>query len=264
METPLIGLVDSHFHLLAVQEKGLDVPALLSTMKERDYRGIEIGLHGNDLAQRIELVGEYPNLHFATGLGPWAATWEDWKLKEALSIVQADLSRYDVLAVGEIGLDNYWDYGTKERQEAIFLTQAEFGKPIIIHNREADQQFITLLKDQSFAAGGIFHCFSGSAELADLALEKGFYLSFAGSLTYKGSEDLIAIMKRMPKERLLLETDSPYLAPIPKRGKKNNPLYIEHLYRFVANELALSTKELIDLVSSNFQHFVDRAKVDRP
>ena len=148
-------------------------------MKERDYRGIEIGLHGNDLAQRIELVGEYPNLHFATGLGPWAATWEDWKLKEALSIVQADLSRYDVLAVGEIGLDNYWDYGTKERQEEIFLAQAEFGKPIIIHNREADQQFITLLKDQSFAAGGIFHCFSGSAELADLALEKGFYLSFA-------------------------------------------------------------------------------------
>ena len=95
-------------------------------------------------------------------------------------------------------------------------------------------------------------------------MEKGFYLSFAGSLTYKGSEPLIALLKRIPKERLLLETDSPYLAPVPKRGRKNIPLYIEYLYRFVANKLELPIETLIRLVSSNFQRFVDEAKVDRP
>ncbi|HPX28690.1 MAG TPA: TatD family hydrolase [Sphaerochaeta sp.] len=263
METPLYGLVDSHFHLLAIREKGIEPSPLLATMNELGYRGIDIGLGGNDLKERIELVGTYSDIYFAAGLGPWAAAWEDWKIKEALHLLYSDLSRHPVLAVGEIGLDNYWKYGTRERQEAIFLAQADLGKPIIIHNREADEQFIGLLSQHSFPRGGIFHCFSGSEELALLALEKGFYLSFAGSLTYKGSQPLIALMKRMPKERLLLETDSPYLAPIPKRGKKNIPLYIEHLYRFVANKLELPVETLIRLVSSNFQRFVDEAKVDR-
>ena len=264
METPLHGLVDSHFHLLAIREKGIDPSPLLATMKELGYRGIDIGLGGNDLAERIELVGGYQGIYFAAGLGPWAAAWEDWKVKEALGLLVSDLSRYPVLAVGEIGLDNHWNYGTKKRQEELFLAQADLGKPIIIHNREADEQFITFLRRHSFPFGGIFHCFSGSEELADLALEKGFYLSFAGSLTYKGSEPLIALLKRIPKERLLLETDSPYLAPVPKRGRKNIPLYIEYLYRFVANKLELPIETLIRLVSSNFQRFVDEAKVDRP
>lgn len=264
METPLHGLVDSHFHLLAIREKGIDPSPLLATMKELGYRGIDIGLGGDDLAERIGLVGGYDEIYFATGLGPWAAAWEDWRVKEALQHLVSDLARYSVLAVGEIGLDNYWKYGTKERQEELFLAQADLGKPIIIHNREADEQFITLLRRHSFPFGGIFHCFSGSEELADLALEKGFYLSFAGSLTYKGSQPLIALLKRMPKERLLLETDSPYLTPVPKRGRKNIPLYIEYLYRFVANKLELPIETLIRLVSSNFQRFVDEAKVDRP
>jgi len=264
METPLYGLVDSHFHLLAIREKGIEPSPLLATMNELGYRGIDIGLGGNDLKERIELVGTYSDIYFAAGLGPWAAAWEDWKIKEALHLLYSDLSRHPVLAVGEIGLDNYWKYGTRERQEAIFLAQADLGKPIIIHNREADEQFIGLLSQHSFPRGGIFHCFSGSEELALLALEKGFYLSFAGSLTYKGSQPLIALMKRMPKERLLLETDSPYLAPVPKRGRKNIPLYIEYLYRFVANKLELPIETLIRLVSSNFQRFVDEAKVDRP
>ncbi|MFA5698886.1 MAG: TatD family hydrolase [Sphaerochaeta sp.] len=255
MGTPLTNLVDSHFHLLAIEAKGIDSINLLATMADLGYSGIDIGLDGNDLAARIELAGNNPAIHYATGLGPWAADWEDWKIKEALRIIKEDLGRYRVLAVGEIGLDNYWNYGTKERQEALFLAQVNLGKPIIIHNREADEQFIRLLSEHTFPFGGIFHCFSGSEALAHLALEKGFYLSFAGSLTYKGSDNLKAILKTMPKERILLETDSPYLAPVPMRGKKNIPLYIEHLYRFVAQELTLDVDELISLVNSNFQRF---------
>lgn len=255
METPLTNLVDSHFHLLAIEAKGIDPTNLLASMGKLGYSGIDIGLDGTDLAARIELIKNYPNIYLATGLGPWAADWEDWRIKEALSIITEDLTQYPILAVGEIGLDNYWKYGTKERQEALFLAQVNFGKPIIIHNREADEQFIRLLQEHSFPHGGIFHCFSGSEELAYIAVEKGFYLSFAGSLTYKGSDNLKTILRNMPKERLLLETDSPYLAPLPMRGKKNIPLYIEHLYRFVAQELVLDVEELITLVNSNFQRF---------
>ncbi len=182
-----------------------------------------------------------------------------------LETLQKQLEGNNAVAIGEIGLDNHWDYGTKTAQEGLLLSQIDIAEqrnlpPVIFHNREADEQFITLLRSRGFSRQGVFHCFQGgSEELAKLAIHKGFFLSFAGPLTYKANRAMQELFIQMPLERILLETDSPpYLSPNPMRGRVNTPpLHMEHIYRFGA-ELrgGIELTELIQQVQSNFHAFL--------
>jgi TatD DNase family protein len=212
------GLIDSHFHLLAMQKKGVDIVELLNEMQALSMQGIDIGIDYDDLGQRATLLSAYPFIHMSAGIGPWGVDSEHLPVKQQLDCLSASLSQHKVCAIGEIGLDNHWDYGTKQGQQDLFVAQMDMAEqralPIIIHSREADDEMAALLQERTFTRQGIMHCFQGSKELALLAVSKGMFISFAGPLTYKPNNEMREIFTCLPLEHILLETDSPYLSPV--------------------------------------------------
>lgn len=259
MQTMIPHLIDSHFHLRSMQRKGMEIEPILAAMQEFSMEGIEIGLDCGDLAERTAMLEPYPFIQLSAGIGPWGA--QD-SLEEQLAVLEDQLSKHDVAAIGEIGLDNYHKYGTVENQEYLLQRQIKLantmGKPVIFHNREADEQFISLLGRTTFAKRGIFHCYQGSRELARLAIEQGFYLSFAGPLTYKANKSMQDLVASLPIEHILLETDSPYLSPVPVRGKPNTPLFMHHIYAYAAELRGISLETLVLQVKANFHAFLGR------
>ncbi len=259
MQTITPHLIDSHFHLRSMQRKGVQVEALLEAMQEACMQGIEIGLDCDDLAERTILLAPYPFIQLSAGIGPWGARDA---LDEQLSALNAQLAVNMVAAIGEIGLDNHHKYGTIENQEYLLVKQIELAnsisKPVIFHNREADEQFISLLRRTSFAKRGIFHCYQGGPTLAELAIEQGFYLSFAGPLTYKANTSMQQLFASLPLENLLLETDSPYLSPNPIRGSVNTPLAMQHIYAYAAELRNMPLQALVEQLKANFRTFLEQ------
>ena len=262
MDTTYPPLIDSHFHLRALEHKGIDVPALLTEMEETGTQGIDVGLDYNDLGERIERFGSRANIRFAAGIGPWGLAEGQRPIREQLDALMHQLDSNDAVAIGEIGLDNHWEYGNAERQEELLLLQMEAaetrGLPIIIHNREADEQFLNILADRTFSKRGIFHCYQGGEALARLAIEKGFFISFAGPLTYKANRGMQALFSALPLPSLLLETDSPYLSPVPLRGRTNTPLSMSHIYRFAARLRGMEDEAFIGAIADNYHRFLDQ------
>ncbi|HZJ88938.1 MAG TPA: TatD family hydrolase [Sphaerochaeta sp.] len=258
-ETPYI---DTHFHLLGIEAKGIDVPALLAEMQSEELRGIDIGLSAADLGERVARFGKTPGIHFAAGLGPWGVREGNAPISEQLAALVSEIEAFRPVAIGEIGLDNYRAHGTVAEQEHLLGVQLEIADfhrlPVIFHNRDADEQFITLLKERSFAQRGIFHCYHGGEELAALAVQKGFFLSFAGTLTYKANTALQQLFSTIPIEAILLETDSPYLAPVPLRGKINTPISMEHIYRFAAGLRRMDLQEFAAQIAKNYAAFISQ------
>jgi TatD DNase family protein len=162
-----------------------------------------------------------------------------------------------VIGIGEIGLDFYWDKEkkTKEKQLAIFQTQMELALrlklPVVIHMREAEEEMLAVLTEMKVLPRGQFHCFAGSESFLNFVLDKGFYVSFAGNITYKSALELRKLLKMVPLERLLLETDAPYLAPEPVRGTVNSPANVKIIATAIAHELDLETKKIIDQTGKN-------------
>ncbi len=222
--------------------------------------GIDIGTDADDLTPRSELVKKFPFVKLSAGIGPWGLREGTIGWEKQVEILSDQLDTHKVVAIGEIGLDNHWDYGTKESQEALLEAQIELANnrnlPVIFHDREADDQFIRLLRKHSFAKRSIFHCFQGSEELAKLAIHKDFFISFAGPLTYKANKNMQEIFANIPIEHILLETDSPYLSPNPMRGKSNTPLNMQYIYRYAAELRNMELDDLILQVRTNFQTFL--------
>lgn len=256
------GLIDSHFHLLAMQKKEIDIISLLKEMEDLSMQGIDIGIDCDDLALRSSLLEPYPFIHLSAGIGPWGVASDQEPVLKQLDRLTHSLLQHKVCAIGEIGLDNHWDYGTKKSQRELFITQLDMAEerdlPVIIHTREADQEMGALLQGRSFCRRGIMHCYQGSRELALLAVSKGMFISFAGPLTYKANGEMREICKAVPLDHLLLETDSPYLSPVPKRGKTNTPLHMVHIYEAAAALLGLEMERLILQVKENFSDFLGR------
>lgn len=247
---------DTHFHMAAMQEKGIDIPALLSRMEEEGYEGIDIGTVADDLPARRRLLAGHA-FPLSAGIGPWG-------VGQPLDALRANIAACGpVCAIGEIGLDNHWkDYGTPAQQEALFEAQIgladELHLPIIIHSREADAQMERILLRHTFPRPGIMHCFEGGRRLLDVALRQGFFISFSGVITYKHNEWLADLLTLVPDDRLLLETDSPYLAPVPVRGRTNTPLNIPHTYAFAAKARGISVERLQALVRANLHAFLGK------
>ncbi len=253
-------MIDSHFHLLSMEKKGLDITSIIQDMDALGMEGIEIGLDADDLGPRSERFKAYPSIHLSAGIGPWGVKDGMPPIGKQLAELESQLSRNKVVGIGEIGLDNHHAYGTRQSQTELMHAQLElarqYNKPVIFHNREADDQFLALLGDHFFPQQGIFHCFQGSQELAALAIKRGFFISFAGNLTYGANKVLQNLFASLPLDHLLLETDSPYLSPNPLRGKPNTPLHIEHLYRFAADVRGMEAEALIEAVRANFHRFL--------
>jgi TatD DNase family protein len=183
----------------------------------------------------VKLAGDYDFIYAAIGIHPHNAegvTDETWA--ELLLLAKQP----KVLAWGEIGLDYYRDLSPRPIQKEIFIQQIklanEVGLPIVIHNRDAHQDVLEIVKAHPPKYGGLFHCYSGSWEMASILLNLGFYLSFAGPVTYKNARHTVEVAGRVPVNRILVETDSPYLTPEPRRGKRNEPTYVREVVKKIA------------------------------
>jgi len=261
------GMIDSHFHSLHMERKGLDVRALLGACFERGFAGgLDAAVDCAGFERRRELASVFPGIRLAAGISPSATAEPGWE--EQLTELDKQLDAPEVRALGEIGLDWYRGYGGQEPQLELFERQLELagarGLPVVIHNRQADQELVEVLERTHPPRGGILHCFSGDYELARRLMDLGFLISFAGNITYPGAQVLRGVAARIPANRLLLETDAPYLTPQPERGRTNQPAYIAYTYALVAELRGVSLEKVIHAVRENFERSLGAAESCRP
>ncbi|MEO6393129.1 MAG: TatD family hydrolase [Pyrinomonadaceae bacterium] len=215
--------------------------------------------HSGSLQRAAALANSIPNVYAAVGVHPHDAKLFDDSIAEILS----DLIRTEerVLAWGEIGLDYHYDHSPREVQGAVFERQLELARdlqaPVIIHSRSADDDTVKYLRESHDRgwAGGIMHCFGGSEAMADQVLELGMLVSFAGNVTFKKADELRAAAVRVPLDRLLIETDCPFLTPVPYRGQRNEPARVVEVAKFLAELFGVSPEELGRRTSENFARF---------
>ncbi|MEZ5306902.1 MAG: TatD family hydrolase [Pyrinomonadaceae bacterium] len=209
--------------------------------------------------ETVGLTERFPSIYGAVGIHPHDASEYDESVERRL----LDLTRNEkIIAWGEIGLDYHYDHSPRDIQKKVFERQlnvaAETSLPVIIHSRSADDDTIEILRralGSGNTRGGIMHCFGGSVEMAQQALDLGMMISFAGNITFKKADELRAAAKVVPLERLLIETDSPYLTPEPHRGKRNEPARVADTCRFLADFLELDEHTLAKTTTSNFYRF---------
>lgn len=205
----------------------------------------------------IELSRKYDIIYAAVGVHPHSAKEMDAAM---LLSIEEMTSNEKVKAIGEIGLDYYYDFSPKEDQKLWFVEQLRLAKrlglPVIIHDRDAHQDVMDLLKrEQSFDTGVLMHCFSGSAELARQYVQLGAYISIAGPVTFKNSRKLVEVVETTPLDKLLIETDSPYLTPIPFRGKRNESFNVKFVGEKIALIKGLDKNEVFEATTKNAKEF---------
>lgn len=247
--------IDSHAHLNDEAFK-LDVDQIIDNALKAGVKAILVP--GFDLVssvKAVELAKEHQMIWAAVGVHPHDA--KTWGRATAAQLEQL-LAENKVVAVGEIGLDYHYNYSTKEEQLKAFIEQINiaksFHKPIIIHNREAHQDtFETLTRERVGSVGGVMHCFSGSREMAAQFVQLGLYISFAGPLTFTNAAKLREAAAGVPMDKLLVETDSPYLAPHPQRGRRNEPAYVRLVGEKLAEVKERSVAEVMATTVANFK-----------
>ena len=255
-------LVDSHCHI-DFNDFEDDIEEIIQRMKDS---GVTAALNaGNgleDFENQLKLSNKYPFIYTAVGVHPHNA--DEYTNVTAEDLI-ANTKHKKVVGIGECGLDYYYDYSAKDNQIRLFKEHIkaaqETGLPWIIHTREADDDTISILdemyKQKPFS--GEIHCFSSSKELADFALSIGFYISASGIITFNKSGDLRDIFETIPNERLLVETDSPFLAPIPLRGHRNEPANVKYVAEKLAQIKNMSYEDMADITSHNFYKLFRKA-----
>lgn len=215
------------------------------------------------LPMQLEICRKYPNVFTLTGVHPHDANaYVDVSVEDVLS----NTKNQKVIGIGECGLDYYYDFSPRDVQIKVFrkMIQAsqESGLPLVVHTRDAEDDTIELLADaykqKSFK--GVIHCYSSAWKLAEAALEIGFYISASGMITFNKFEDLRQAFYKIPTERLLVETDSPYLAPVPLRGKVNEPSYVVHTAKCLAAIKSLDLAKISVITSDNFFNLFTKAQ----
>jgi TatD DNase family protein len=247
---------DSHTHI-DLAEFDSDRPAVLKRASDAGVSDLLLVAQADD----------------AAGLDRGLATARDWKLRvsgglhphEAIHWTESLDARLRALgqsrticAIGEIGLDFHYDHSPRDRQEEVFRTQIRLARevklPVIIHTREADELTVRILRDEKAdEVGGVIHCFTGSQALADSALDLGFFISFSGIACFANAEPLRAVAKTVPLDRFLVETDCPFLAPPPHRGKRNEPAFVVDVARRMAEVKSLPLEEFGAATVANFR-----------
>jgi TatD DNase family protein len=258
-------LVDSHCHL-DFPDFGAEIDAIVARAGGQGVGFmVTISTRVRRHAQVLAIAERFPNVCCSVGTHPHHA-------HEELDISAADLvarARHPkIVAIGEAGLDYHYDYSPRDAQEAGLRTHIaaarETGLPLVIHCREADADMARILGEETrrgaFAA--VLHCFTGGRDLALAGVALGFYVSFSGILTFKKSDDLRAIAAELPADRILVETDAPYLAPGPWRGKRNEPAYVAETARVLAQTRGVSAEEIARQTTENFFRLFTKAPRD--
>lgn len=249
-------LVDSHCHLdrLELTQHGGSLDAALDAARARGVgHFLCIGISVENAGAVKALAERYADVSCSVGVHPLDLNAEqpltfDWLL--------AELAHPKVVAIGETGLDYHYEPQAAKLQQASLRLHIEAakhtGKPLIIHTREARSDTLALLREAALPQAGVMHCFTEDWEMARAALDLGYYISLSGIVTFKNAEALREVARKVPLDRLLVETDSPYLAPIPYRGKTNLPQYVREVAEFVAQLRGLSYEQLAQATGDNF------------
>lgn len=256
--------VDSHAHLDG-EEFDADREEVLARARAAGVeRVLTIGTgdpNGDGLPRAVRLAESHPNVWAAVGVHPHDARLYDDAAETRLS--ELLLSGGKVVALGEIGLDYHYDHSPRAIQQAVFVRQLRLARalevPVIIHSREAQQDTVETLRREwgrsTFPPrAGVMHCFGGNRQMAEDLLAEGFYISFAGNVTFKNADDLREVARIVPLDRLLIETDCPYLAPVPLRGRRNEPANVVHTARVLAELKGVEVEEIARVTSSNFEY----------
>jgi TatD DNase family protein len=247
-------LIDSHAHIDDIKYSEDREQVLKNAVEAGVAIVINPGADEASSFRAVEMSEKYPMVYATVGIHPHDA--KDYDKKRHPDLLRAWAKKDKVVAIGEIGLDYHYDYSPREVQQAVFIEQLVIAKevklPIVIHNRESMEDMVRILKEYFVPEyGGIMHSYSGSVEMAKVFLDMGFYLSISGPLTFSNARKLPEVVAMMPLERLLVETDSPYLTPTPHRGKRNEPAYV----RLVAEEIARIRKvpleEIAEITTAN-------------
>ena len=251
-------LVDSHCHIDGEQFDG-DRDEIV---KRANDAGVKMMLtvgtgnpHDGEIERAVKVAEKYENVFASVGVHPHDAKLYD----DAAETHLIELAKREkTIAWGEIGLDYYYDHSPREVQREVFRRQIKTAKeldlPVIIHSREADDETVEILADEykTLGRGGVMHCFGGTAEMAQAMLDVGFYISFAGNVTFKKAENLREAAQIVPLDKLLIETDCPFLAPVPNRGKRNEPSFVVHTARFLADFYGIELEKLAEQTTRNF------------
>jgi TatD DNase family protein len=216
--------------------------------------------HSGAFERAIELGRKHPSVYTAIGVHPHDARFYDEAAESRIKQLIEDGER--VVAWGEIGLDFHYDNSPRDVQMEVFKRQLRAARecdlPVIIHTRDAESETIDILRSDYAGAPrrGVFHCFSGSLELAEKALALDFMISFSGIVTFRKAEDLREVARHVPLDRLLVETDCPFLAPVPYRGKRNEPAYVVEVARCIAELRGVEVEEVARVSTENFKRFL--------
>ena len=250
--------VDSHAHVDG-EEFDADRDEVMARARAAGVRAIlNVGTgdpHSGSLERAVRIAESYEGVWAAVGVHPHDARLFDEAAEGRL--LELIKGRRKIVAWGEIGLDYHYDNSPRDRQREAFVRQLRLargaGLPVVIHSREADDDTMAILRDEWAAeTGGVLHCFGGGPRMAESALDLGFYVSFAGNVTFKKAEPLREVARAVPLERLLVETDCPYLAPVPHRGRRNEPAFVVDTARFLAELRGTCHQEIGRATSSNF------------
>ncbi len=256
-------LVDSHCHLdrLNLEKCGGSVDVALAHARERGVgRFLCISISFDNVADVVRYAEEHDDVFASVGVHPCDVSEEVPSQEKLLQLA----SHRKVVGIGETGLDYYYSDELKSQQLESFhnhlLVAAKTQKPVIVHTRDAKEDTLQIIKESSDPeVGGVLHCFTEDWDMASRALDMNFYISLSGIVTFKNAEQLREVARRVPLDRLLVETDSPYLAPVPYRGKPNQPAWVREVAEYIAELRGMSYEALAEQTTENFFRLFNKA-----
>lgn len=259
-------LVDTHAHIDMIISDGLksdveenySINELKAEMNEAFVKKVVIpAVDTITLDKIVNIINNNENFYGMVGIFPSEAKTFTDEIENKLEKIAEQNSK--IVAVGEVGLDYYWDKTFVEQQKNVFIKQIKLanrlGLPIVVHDRDAHKDTFDILCDVNKGSNVLFHCFSGSVEFMRECVKKGWYIAIGGVVTFKNAIKLKEVAKEVPLEKLLLETDSPYLTPVPYRGKTNKPAYVKYVAEEIAKIRNVELSEIIDITTTNAERF---------
>ena len=244
-------MIDTHSHI-NFEDYKLNFEEFLSEIKHNEVEKVIIpGVEPSSFNEIVSLCNEYEMLFGAIGIHPSEFQTYNQKIE---AIIYRLIENSKIVAIGEIGLDYHYGNDSKEEQKNILRKQLKIAEetklPVVIHDRESHEDVFEILQEYKLS-NVIFHCFSGNSEFAKRCIDKGYYIGLGGVVTFKNAKDLKESTKIIPLDRILLETDAPYLAPVPYRGKINTPAYLKYIAKEIANIKEISIEEVKEQTTIN-------------
>ncbi len=252
-------MIDTHSHINMIE--GISLDEVIKNAKENGVERIIVpSAYAKDIDEVMELIDKYENVYGMLGVHPTEV--KDWT-DDLIDKIKEYSKHPKIVAIGEIGLDYYWDKSFNDLQKEVFIKQIKLANelklPISVHDREAHKDTFDILKEQNHGSKIVMHCFSGSVEFARECVKEGWYLALGGVVTFKNAVKMKEVAVDIPLDRLLLETDAPYLTPVPFRGKENQPAYTKFAAEEIAKLRGISLEEVDRITTQNaYEVFYER------